>query len=189
MTNEEQQALCRVARILARNAAPNERQNIATNMTGNLKNAHISLPQAAILFWPDDAERQTQTLELLNRAVDAGELGPRYAKAMRVVPLTSIGVWLECPPMAADTPLRHWAPDAPEDEPQAAAQETAAAGTPRKWTTEARRALADYREKHGTEAAAKHFGITGARVRKLLPGEKAPTKKATWYSTITHHIK
>jgi hypothetical protein len=32
--------------------------------------------------------------------------------------------------------------------------------------------LRAYRKAHGTEAAAAHFGITGSRLRQLLPAEK-----------------
>lgn len=41
-----------------------------------------------------------------------------------------------------------------------------------KWTDERKQQLAQYRAEHGTNAAAEHFGISPARVRKLLPGEE-----------------
>lgn len=78
---------------------------------------------------------------------------------------------------------------APEDEPQAAAPEPAAAGTAKKWTPEALRALSDYRERHGTKEAAEHFGISAARVRGLLPSEKKTPAKHAGVSVFTHRIE
>jgi hypothetical protein len=45
-----------------------------------------------------------------------------------------------------------------------------------KWTDEELAALRDYRDKHGTKAAARQFGISESRVRQLLPTEKPPRK-------------
>ena len=50
-------------------------------------------------------------------------------------------------------------------------------GTSKKWTPEILKQLAAYRDEHGTKAAAKHFRISNARVRQLLPGTSASTKK------------
>lgn len=72
----------------------------------------------------------------------------------------------------------------PEEAPQAAA-----AGTAKKWTPEALRALADYRESHGTKEAAAHFGISAARVRALLPNEKKTPAKHAGVSVFTHRIE
>lgn len=186
--NEELQALRRVAQILARVATPIERQNIARRVAQKVKGDDselaLSLPHAAALFWPGDAERTAQVLAQIVQAFDAGELGGFVPREHRHILFTDLTVWPDCPPMAADSPLRYWVPDAPEEAPQAAAL-----GTGKRWPPERLRELADYREKHGTEAAATHFGITGARVRKLLPGEKVPTKKAAGYSVFTHRIE
>ena len=78
---------------------------------------------------------------------------------------------------------------APEEPPQAAAPEPAAAGTAKKWTPEALRALSDYRERHGTKEAAEHFGISAARVRELLPSEKKAPAKHAGVSVFTHRIE
>ena len=43
-----------------------------------------------------------------------------------------------------------------------------------RWTPEALKTLKAYREEYGTEAAAKHYGMTTTRIRALLP---KPTKK------------
>ena len=45
-----------------------------------------------------------------------------------------------------------------------------------KWTDERKQQLAQYRAEHGTNAAAEHFGISPARVRKLLPREEEPIR-------------
>jgi hypothetical protein len=44
----------------------------------------------------------------------------------------------------------------------------------RRWTDEERAELRDYRDAHGTKAAARKFGISEARIRQLLPTEKPP---------------
>ena len=62
----------------------------------------------------------------------------------------------------------------------------AAAGTPQTWTPKRLAELHAYREAHGTKEAAKHFGVSTARVRALLPSGKAPTKG---YSAFTHRSK
>jgi hypothetical protein len=58
-----------------------------------------------------------------------------------------------------------------------ASGQSAALAPSKRWTKEELSNLATYRDKYGTEKAAKKYGITGARVRKLLPGEK-PKKRA-----------
>lgn len=55
-----------------------------------------------------------------------------------------------------------------------------------RWTPERLGKLKAYREKHGTKKAAEYFGITEARVRKLLPREKP---KQRGYSAFTQSPK
>jgi hypothetical protein len=55
-----------------------------------------------------------------------------------------------------------------------------------RWTPERLAELSAYREKHGTRQAAEHFGISEARVRKLLPRE---TKTAPASSIFTYRPK
>jgi len=57
---------------------------------------------------------------------------------------------------------------------------------PVKWTAELLASLEAYRKAHGTKAAAKHFGISDARVRQLLP--KA-VQKPIGYSAFSHRGK
>jgi hypothetical protein len=52
----------------------------------------------------------------------------------------------------------------------------AANGTKKLWTPERLEQLRSYREKHGTSAAAKQFGVSDTRVRDLLPGDKSEPK-------------
>jgi hypothetical protein len=56
-------------------------------------------------------------------------------------------------------------------------------GTTKTWTDERLDELAAYRKKHGTKAAAEHFGISVGRVRQLLPS------KATGHNVFTHRLK
>jgi hypothetical protein len=66
-----------------------------------------------------------------------------------------------------------------EDESEApvAASQTERIGSKGKlWTDERLKEVAVYRQKHGTQKAAQHFGISTALIRKKLPGEN-PTKR------------
>jgi hypothetical protein len=58
--------------------------------------------------------------------------------------------------------------------------------TKKKWTADRLEELSAYRDKHGTKAAAEHFGVTTSRVRELLPTGKPATKG---YSAFTHRPK
>ena len=119
----ELEALRSVAQILARVATPIERQNIARRVAqktkGNDSEIALSLPHAAALFWPGDAEKTAEVLRQITLAFDAGELGGFLPREHRHILFTELTVWPDCPPMAADSPLRHWVPDAPA-KPQAA---------------------------------------------------------------------
>ncbi len=59
-------------------------------------------------------------------------------------------------------------------------------GTPKKWTGERLEELRAFRDQHGTKKAAHHFGVTGARVRQLLPTGKSAPKG---HSVFTHRPK
>ena len=118
----ELEALRSVAQILARVATPIERQNIARRVAqktkGDDSEIALSLPHAAALFWPGDAEKTAEVLRQITLAFDAGELGGFLPREHRHILFTELTVWPDCPPMAADSPLRHWVPDAPA-KPQA----------------------------------------------------------------------
>ena len=119
----ELEALRSVAQILARVATSIERQNIARRVAqktkGDDSEIALSLPHAAALFWPGDAEKTAEVLRQITLAFDAGELGGFLPREHRHILFTELTVWPDCPPMAADSPLRHWVPDAPA-KPQAA---------------------------------------------------------------------
>jgi hypothetical protein len=59
----------------------------------------------------------------------------------------------------------------------------AVAGTSKVWTTERLAELRDYRAEHGTKLTGEHFGISGARVRKLQPGDKPQPKGYSVFSS------
>ena len=73
--------------------------------------------------------------------------------------------------------------DAPNAEPVPAVVPT---GTGTKWTADRLAELSAYRDKHGTKAAAEHFGVSRARVRALLPIGEPPPKG---FSAFTHRPK
>jgi len=56
----------------------------------------------------------------------------------------------------------------------------------KRWTEEALDELREYRRKHGTKEAAKHFGVSAARVRGLLPSGNAALKG---YSAFTQGLE
>ena len=53
----------------------------------------------------------------------------------------------------------------------------------KRWTDERKAELSDYREAHGTEAAAEKYNISGSRVRQLLPKKKAQPKGYSAFSS------
>lgn len=123
--NDEIQALRRMAQVLARVATPIERQNIARRVAqktkGDDSELALTLAHAAALFWPGDAEKTAEVLQQITLAFDAGELGGFIPREHRHILFTDLTVWPDCPPMAADSPLRYWVPDAPAQSPAAPA--------------------------------------------------------------------
>lgn len=131
--NDEIQALRRMAQVLARVATPLERQNIARRVAqkakGDDSELALTLAHAAALFWPGDDEKTAEVLQQITLAFDAGELGGFIPREHRHILFTDLTVWPDCPPMAADSPLRFWVPDAPA-QPQAATPAPVAKETP-----------------------------------------------------------
>lgn len=131
--NDEIQALRRMAQVLARVATPLERQNIARRVAqkakGDESELALTLAHAAALFWPGDDEKTAEVLQQITLAFDAGELGGFIPREHRHILFTDLTVWPDCPPMAADSPLRFWVPDAPA-QPQAATPAPVAKETP-----------------------------------------------------------
>lgn len=79
---------------------------------------------------------------------------------------------------------------APEDAPQAATPAPVVAesandapGNGRVWTPEKLAEAKAYRETHGTKKTAKHYQVSEARIRRLLPSD---TPKPKGYSAFTH---
>ncbi|MCZ2103089.1 MAG: hypothetical protein OZ923_03200 [Comamonadaceae bacterium] len=129
---------------------------------------------------------------LINDAVHLGSLIPREPGTNRPLPFATSGCCIDVEELAQflesnrdEVRIRIIQADT-----QRGANDTASTG--KKWTPERRQKLASYRKKHGTKAAAEHYGISGARIRELLPKEpkeaKKP-KKAVPYSAFTHLIK
>lgn len=63
-----------------------------------------------------------------------------------------------------------------ESEPVPATSTGTGTGTGKRWDALALRELQEYRDKHGTTAAAERFGITAGRIRQLLPKEPTSVK-------------
>lgn len=96
-------------------------------------------------------------------------------------PSTHIAAWFKAAgvaPAPAPSP-----PAAPVTDSPPGGMEPA---TGKRWTTERKAELKAYREKHGTEEAARQYGISAARVRALLPSDKPQPKG---YSAFTHRPK
>ena len=135
MTNDEIQALRRIPAILGKASTPEERRTIALRIealvTGQ-DNAPLaySLRHLAALFFPSDEVRARDTLQRLNADFDTGELVTRIPREHRHVMLSDVAAWPNCPPMAADSPLRYWLSNAPQ---AAVPEETAAEMGARHW--------------------------------------------------------
>lgn len=84
---------------------------------------------------------------------------------------------------ASDEPPTRRAEPAPPTPAPAAVQSQAGA---KKWTPERLEELRAYRDKHGTKKAAAWAGVSTARVRELLPGDK-PRPKG--YSAFNPRLK
>ena len=138
----ELEALRSVAQILARVATPIERQNIARRVAqktkGDDSEIALSLPHAAALFWPGDAKKSAEVLHQITLAFDAGELGGFIPREHRHILFTDLTVWPDCPPMAADSPLRYWVPDAPAQTKAAAPSVRESADDGEAWKAKAR---------------------------------------------------
>ena len=182
----ELEALRSVAQILARVATPIERQNIARRVAqktkGDDSEIALSLPHAAALFWPGDAEKTAEVLRQITLAFDAGELGGFLPREHRHILFTELTVWPDCPPMAADSPLRHWVPDAPA-KPQAAPGVGIDSTTP-----DPERRLARLRALGGDVIYKRgEWKITG--ISALVASEKGEGRKRSDEKTIRADLK
>lgn len=64
------------------------------------------------------------------------------------------------------------------------------AGTPKAWDAAKLEELKQHRAAHGTKASAKHFGISEARVRQLLPGRtQKPSTASAPFGSLVHRSK
>ena len=186
--NDEIQALRRMAQVLARVATPIERQNIARRVAqkakGDDSELALTLAHAAALFWPGDDEKTAEVLRQVTLAFDAGELGGFIPREHRHILFTDLTVWPDCPPMAADSPLRYWVPDAPA-QPQVATPAPVVAdnadtskGTPPKLTeVDKAEILRLYNRGRGASvnAMAKQFNVSRPTIEKVL--QRAGIKK------------
>lgn len=121
-SREEMAAWRRVVAVLSRTATPQKRENMAARLSERARGQTcneiiIELGDVAKLFHPDSEERAASVLHVLQQACKSGELAS-YGGAVTVFHLVA---WPECPPMAADSPLRFWLPDAPQLEQHAPA--------------------------------------------------------------------
>lgn len=115
--------------------------------------------------------------------------GPGQIKALEVLRFVAppeLQPGAKAPPANAAPVLQ---PEGHARAEREAQPESAGPAPAKKWTAQRLAELAACREAHGTKAAAERFGISPARVRELLPGEKParPAKKA--YSVFTHRAK
>ena len=138
------------------------------------------------LTFPDPA-RALRAVELAQKAGELPEVftpkaGVEWAMSRQFAVRSDLAEFVGLTPGHYGKPL---AMDAPTEATPAIAN----AGTAKKWTPERLRELASYRQKHGIQEAAKRFGISKARIRALLPGEKKTPAKAAGYSVFSHRMK
>lgn len=189
--NDEIQALRRMAQVLARVATPLERQNIARRVAqkakGDDSELALTLAHAAALFWPGDDEKTAEVLQQITLAFDAGELGGFIPREHRHILFTDLTVWPDCPPMAADSPLRFWVPDAPA-QPQAATPAPVVDIASNSTTPDPERRLARLRALGGDAIYRRgEWKITG--ISALVASEKSEGRKRSDEKTIRADLK
>ena len=123
MNHEEAHALRRIAAILGTVSTPAERRTIALRIENRISGGDsdplaFALRHAAALFHPGDAAKTQDIRQRINAAFAAEELVTAIPKGHHHITLSDLAAWPGRPPMAADSPLRYWMPDAPA--PQAA---------------------------------------------------------------------
>lgn len=157
---------------------------MAQKTKGDDSEIALSLPHAAALFWPGDAEKTAEVLRQITLAFDAGELGGFLPREHRHILFTELTVWPDCPPMAADSPLRHWVPDAP-------AKPLAAPGVgidSNSTTPDPERRLALLRALGGNAIYRRgEWKITG--ISALVASEKSEGRKRSDEKTIRADLK
>ena len=134
MNHEEAHALRRIAAILGAVSTPAERRNIALRIEDRISGRDsdplaFALRHAAALFHPGDVAKTQDIRQRINAAFAAEELVTAIPKEHHHIMLSDLAAWPDRPPMAADSPLRYWVPDAPA-QPQAATPAPVAKETP-----------------------------------------------------------
>lgn len=122
MTDEEATALRRIIKILSKVSTVNERRIMAMRIEEKISGKDssqlaYSLPHAAALFFPSDADKARAVKQLMESAFDAGDLVTVIPKEHRHILLSDLAAWPHCPAVSADSPLRYWLPDCPVDNP------------------------------------------------------------------------
>lgn len=122
MTDEEATALRRIIRILSKVSTVNERRIMAMRIEEKISGKDssqlaYSLPHAAALFFPSNADKARAVLQQMESAFDADELVTVMPKEHRHILLSDLAAWPRCPALDVDSPLRYWLPDCPEDNP------------------------------------------------------------------------
>jgi hypothetical protein len=155
----------RAAEILGRESLPAALtiEEIATLQTHDeqlpeLRLRDDQMPLAEVFRVMQRASLAATWRKAMQRAVAAGELQHADGK----ITAYAFQRWLETQGDSPSLLIRGWF--------ALHARERKAPGG-RKWTP---KKLAELRDKRGTKAAARQFGISEARVRQLLPTEKPP---------------
>lgn len=122
MNHDEAQCLRRIAAILGQETTPAERRTIALNIEQRISGRDsaplaFALRHVAALFHPGDVAKTQVMRQRINAAFAAGELVTAIPKGHHHVMLSDLAAWPDRPAMAADSPLRYWVPDVP-NQPQ-----------------------------------------------------------------------
>jgi hypothetical protein len=160
----------RAAEILGRESLPAALsvEEIATlqvhdEQLPELRLREDQMPMAEVFRVLQRASLAATWRKAIQRAIDSGELRQDDGK----ITATEFKRWLDVQGDSPSTLIQSWF--------ALHARERKAPGgrkwTPGKWTPERKAELRDYRERHGTRAAAQKYGISDGRVRQLLPQE------------------
>jgi hypothetical protein len=118
LPNDEAEALRRCLSILAPSSTPIERRAMALNVEDRIAGRQtaalaLTYSQFGTLFHPDDRVQAEKVERRMQHAVERGELVTIVPPNHKMLLLTELCVWPQCPPVSEDSPLRYWLPMLP----------------------------------------------------------------------------
>lgn len=116
ISKKSRDAMLQILKILAPRQSPETRtiasRNVATFSQKGQWISAFTIDQIAVLFYPNDRKQETDFLEQMTIALDAGTLLSTIGKDGGKFVLTreNFAQWEQCPAVPSNSPLRHWLP-------------------------------------------------------------------------------